>query len=47
MLLLFFFLGAIASMEVKAKLHEFVLNKKQREAQGGSVSGSPPQFRQW
>ena len=39
--------GAIASSEVKAKLAEFVLNKKQREAHTGSLSGSPPQFRHW
>lgn len=35
--------GAIASTEVKQKLQEFVLTKKQREA--AAVKDSPPQFR--
>ncbi|CAH1789296.1 unnamed protein product [Owenia fusiformis] len=37
--------SAVASSEVKLKLAEFVLNKKQREAMG--ANHSPPQFRHW
>ena len=37
--------GAVASSEVKQKLQEFVLTKKQREAVAKDMSNSPPQFR--
>ncbi|XP_067649749.1 histone deacetylase 4-like isoform X3 [Haliotis asinina] len=38
--------SAVASTEVKQKLHEFVLTKKQREAAVRELTtGSPPQFR--
>ena len=36
--------GAVASTEVKQRLQDFVLSKKQREA---AVRNSPPQFRHW
>lgn len=39
--------GAIASSEVKQKLQEFVLTKKQREAAASNMTNSPPQFRHW
>lgn len=40
-------LGAVASNEVKMKLQEFVLSKKQRDMHGSNLSNSPPQFRTW
>ncbi|EEC18867.1 histone deacetylase 4, 5, putative, partial [Ixodes scapularis] len=39
--------GAIASSEVKQRLQEFVLSKKQREAAANSANTSPPNFRNW
>lgn len=39
------FAGAVASSEVKQKLQEFVLTKKQREAAVKDMTNSPPQFR--
>ena len=39
------FAGAIASNEVKQKVHEFILSKKQREQAVKELTGSPPQFR--
>ncbi|KAK7109123.1 histone deacetylase 4-like isoform X3 [Littorina saxatilis] len=37
--------SAVASSEVKLKLQEFVLTKKQREAVAKDMTNSPPQFR--
>ncbi|XP_041367724.1 histone deacetylase 4-like isoform X2 [Gigantopelta aegis] len=37
--------SAIASNEVKQKVHEFILSKKQREQAVKELTGSPPQFR--
>ncbi|KAG8186124.1 hypothetical protein JTE90_022713 [Oedothorax gibbosus] len=39
--------SAIASSEVKQRLQEFVLNKKQREAAVNSTNKSPSNFRNW
>ncbi|KAH7964954.1 hypothetical protein HPB49_002632 [Dermacentor silvarum] len=39
--------GAVASSEVKQRLQEFVLNKKQREAAANNANTSPPNFRNW
>ncbi|CAN8021501.1 unnamed protein product [Ixodes persulcatus] len=39
--------SAIASSEVKQRLQEFVLSKKQREAAANSANTSPPNFRNW
>ena len=41
---LLYTIGAVASTEVKQRLQDFVLSKKQREA---AVRNSPPQFRHW
>ncbi|KAL1435496.1 hypothetical protein MTO96_000167 [Rhipicephalus appendiculatus] len=39
--------SAVASSEVKQRLQEFVLNKKQREAAANNANTSPPNFRNW
>ncbi|GFU59777.1 histone deacetylase 4 [Nephila pilipes] len=39
--------SAIASSEVKQRLQEFVLNKKQREAAVNSTNKSPSNYRNW
>ncbi|KFM68134.1 hypothetical protein X975_27199, partial [Stegodyphus mimosarum] len=39
--------SAIASSEVKQRLQEFVLNKKQREAAVNSTTKSPSNYRNW
>ncbi|XP_076326697.1 histone deacetylase 4-like isoform X4 [Tachypleus tridentatus] len=39
--------SAVASSEVKQRLLEFVLSKKQREAAVGSADNSPPNLRDW
>ncbi|XP_022251824.1 histone deacetylase 4-like isoform X3 [Limulus polyphemus] len=39
--------SAVASSEVKQRLQEFVLSKRQREAAVGSTSNSPPNLRDW
>ncbi|XP_042904634.1 histone deacetylase 4 isoform X2 [Parasteatoda tepidariorum] len=39
--------SAIASSEVKQRLQEFVLNKKQREAAVNSTNKSPSSYRNW
>ncbi|XP_076360796.1 histone deacetylase 4-like isoform X3 [Tachypleus tridentatus] len=39
--------SAVASSEVKQRLHEFVLNKRQREAASSSANNSPPNFSNW
>ncbi|XP_074658965.1 histone deacetylase 9-like [Tubulanus polymorphus] len=39
--------SAVASTEVKLRLQEFVLKKKQQEAAMTNMRNSPPQLRQW
>lgn len=39
--------GAVASSEVKQRLQEFVLNKKQREAAAHSANTSPSGVQNW
>ncbi|XP_023232285.1 histone deacetylase 4-like, partial [Centruroides sculpturatus] len=39
--------SAIASSEVKQRLQEFVLSKKQREAAAGGASGARSNYRNW
>ncbi|XP_013777776.1 histone deacetylase 4-like [Limulus polyphemus] len=39
--------SAVASLEVKQRLQEFVLSKRQREATSSSANNSPPNLRNW